>query len=298
MDKTYDIYSNSKEFILWPLPKDKFLDVLYGKNDINNVTKVITEVVNGELVGFISVKSRVVEGENVGSVVFMFIVDKYRDRDIGHKLLQNSLDWFKSQSIKSVKFGRNMGSYFWPGVPENLPWVQNLLKEEGFILTEGPVDMSADITNFSASLNVYKTLNDNGIIIEFSNKKYADLTLQFTKENFPNWYEYYLDDLTKEKFNEVFFAHKGDEIVAVSKLWIGGNWDLLFENNVGGGGALGVSEKWRGKGIGLAMKTWGTEILRDKGVKYVWIGWTSSIGFYEKLGFKVWRKYFDAELHL
>ena len=191
-----------------------------------------------------------------------------------------------------------MGSYFWPGVPENLPSLQNFLKKEGFVLSEGPVDMSADITNFSAQTNVYKTLDENGVTIEFASERYKDQILKFTKENFSNWYEYYLDDLTKGKYDEIFFAHKGDEIIAISKLWIGGNWDLLFENNVGGGGALGVSEKWRGKGIGLAMKTWGTEILRDKGVKYVWIGWTSSIGFYEKLGFRVWRRYFNAELDI
>lgn len=298
MDETYEIYKNSKDFMLWPLPKAKFLDVLYGRNDINNETKVFKEEVGGELAGFISVKSKIIDGEKNGSVVFVFVVDKYQYQEIGHKLMQAGITWFKLQNINTVKFGRNMGSYFWPGVPENLPWVQQLLKDEGFDITEGPVDMSADITHFSAPPDVYKTLDDNNVIIEFANTKYKDLILEFTKKNFPNWYEYYLDDLTKEKFNEVFFAHKGDEIVAISKLWIGGNWDLLFENNVGGGGALGVSGKWRGKGIGLAMKTWGTEILRDKGVKHVWIGWTSSIGFYEKLGFKVWRKYLNAELHL
>ncbi|OGD84115.1 hypothetical protein A2572_03245 [Candidatus Collierbacteria bacterium RIFOXYD1_FULL_40_9] len=298
MDETYKIYKNSKEFELWPMPEEKFLDILFGRNDTNNNTKVFKETVEDKLVGFISVKSKVFEEKKNGSTVFIFVDEKYRNKRIGHRLIQSGISWFKSQGVNNVKFGRNMGSYFWPGVPENLPSLQNFLKKEGFVLSEGPVDMSADITNFSAQTNVYKTLDENGVTIEFASERYKDQILKFTKENFSNWYEYYLDDLTKGKYDEIFFAHKGDEIIAISKLWIGGNWDLLFENNVGGGGALGVSEKWRGKGIGLAMKTWGTEILRDKGVKYVWIGWTSSIGFYEKLGFRVWRRYFNAELDI
>lgn len=72
----------------------------------------------------------------------------------------------------------------------------------------------------------------------------------------------------------------------------------MFDNNVGGGGDLGVDPKWRGKGIGLAMKSWGMEVLKAEGVKYCWVAWTHVPGFYEKLGFKLWRKYFKASLKL
>lgn len=298
-EDTYKLYQSSKEFNLWPIKESKFINILYGKHDANNQTQVFKEEINNKLVGFISVKSRVLGETKKGSIVFLFVEEAYRGKDIEHKLLQSGLEWFKKQGVHQVMFGGNTGSYFWPAVPDNLAYLQNALKKEGFGISDGPVDMFADITHFSTPADVYKILKEHEIIIEYANEKYKDLILQFTKEHFPHWYEYYLEDLTKGKFDKIFFAHKGDKIIAISELWIGNNvWDLLFESNVGGGGALGVAEKWRGKGIGLAMKTWGTEILKNKGIKYVWISWTFSIGFYEKLGFKIWRRYNNASLNI
>lgn len=296
MSEAYDIYKSSKEYDLWPTSESKFLDVLYGKSDTGNKTKVFTELANNEVVGFMSIKTKFSGVEKRASIVSIFVKENLRNKGIGHKLLQEGISWLKSEKVTSVKFGTSAGSYFWPGIPENLISLHSFLESEGFLITDGPVDMCSEITNFTVPANTYKGLEENGVTIEFSTREYKDQILEFTKKNFPDWYEYYLEDLTKEKFNNIFFARKGDEIIAISKLWIGGNWDLLFGNSVGGGGALGVSKEWRGKGMGLAMKSWGTEILKDKGIKYVWVGWTYSTGFYEKLGFTVWRKYFNAEL--
>ncbi|RJR28121.1 GNAT family N-acetyltransferase [Candidatus Microgenomates bacterium] len=299
MDDTYKLYKSSKEYPLWPIKEEKFTSILYGKDDISNETQVFKEEINGKLAGFISVKAKVIEGVKKGSVVFIFVDEAFRGKGVGHKLLQSGLNWFKNQRVHKIKFGGNAGSYFWPAVPENLPQLKKFLKKENFTLSEGPVDMFADITGFTTPTNVYNALEENGVVIEYANEEYKDSIIKFAKENFSQWYEYYLEDLTKGKFDKVFYAHKGDEIVAISELWVrDSNWDLLFENNVGGGGALGVAEKWRGKGIGLAMKTWGTEILKEEDIKYVWISWTSSIGFYEKLGFRIWRRYNNARLSI
>jgi GNAT superfamily N-acetyltransferase len=299
MDEAYKIYSTSKEYSLWPIKEQKFIDILYGEKDIDNKTAVFKQEIDNKLVGFISVKFKIIDGMNKGSVVFIFVDHEYRKKGIGHKLLKKGTDWFKLQGVTKIKFGGNAGSYFWPALPQNLNHLEGFLKKERFELSEGPVDMFMDISSFVPSTNVYKTLKDNEITIEYANEGYRDLILKFTEENFPHWYEYYFDDLKNGRFSKIFFAHKGNEIIAISELWIGDNvWDLLFENNVGGGGALGVAEKWRGKGIGLAMKTWGTGILKENHVKYVWVSWTSSAGFYEKLGFKIWRKYSNARLKL
>jgi len=298
-DDTYNLYKSSKEYSLWPIKEEKFISILYGKDDANNETRVFKEEVGGKLVGFISVKAKVLEGKKKGSIVFLFASESYRVRGIAHKLVQSGLSWFREQDVHQIKFGGNAGSYFWPALPDNLPYLKNNLEKEGFEFSDGPVDMFADITQFVLPKEVYKPLEDDGVVIEYANEEYKDLMLEFAKENFSHWYEYYFEDLRKGNFNKVFFAHKDKEIIAISELWVGdSNWDLLFENNVGGGGALGVEEKWRGKGIGLAMKAWGTEILKGKGIKYVWVSWTSSIGFHEKLGFKIWRRYTNARIKI
>ena len=157
--------------------------------------------------------------------------------------------------------------------------------------------MYQDITNWSADNNIFKKIYEKGIIIKYSNETVADKIIDFSKENFPNWYEYYKKDMEEKNFDKVFYAAIDNEIVGISNLWIGDcTWDLLFESNVGGGGALGVSEKHRGQGIGIAMKTWGTQRIKEKGIKYIWIGWTYAIDFYKKLGFKVWREYLKVKM--
>jgi beta-N-acetylhexosaminidase len=296
---TYKIYSESSEYSIWPIIESKFLEILYGIKDRNNKTQVFYEFVDGQLVGYISVKSKVIEKDLEGVVVFIFVTEEYRNEGIGTKLLNKAIEWFKEQGITQVKFGALAGSYFWPGVPDNLTGLKKFLRHRDFHVTKGPVDMIGKITNFNPRKNVYDSLKQNGITIEYATKEFVEKILDFTKLTFPRWHEYYATHLNAEEFEKVFFAHKGDEIIAVSELWIGdSNWELLFENNIGGGGALGVAPKWQGKGIGRAMKSWGTEILRDKGVKYVWINWTSAIEFYEKLGFKVWRTFSKAKLDL
>jgi GNAT superfamily N-acetyltransferase len=296
---TYKIFKSSKEYALWSMKEQKFLDILYGNNDLHNETKVICEESDNSLIGFISVKYKVIGKEKRGVIVFLFVDEKYRGTGAGKKLLTAGVNWLKGKRVKEIKCGANAGSYFWPGIPENLN-VANFFLKNGFQTTNDVVvDMFQDVTNFVAPSNIYLPLKENTVIIEYANEEYASKISDFVKADFPNWAEYYQESRIKEHPKNFFFAHKGDEIIGVSTLWIGNsNWDMLFENSVGGGGALGVSEKWRGKGVGSAMKCWGTEKIKSSGIKYVWVGWTSSISFYEKLGFKIWRKFIDAKLVL
>jgi len=296
---TYKIFHSSKEYTVWPLDEEKFLDILYGSKDEHNETKVIYEELDNSVIGFISVKYKEVNKEKRGVIVFLFVEERYRGRGIGKKLLTAGVNWLKGNAVKEIKCGANAGSYFWPGIPENLN-VANFFLKNGFQTTNDVVvDMFQDVIDFVAPSNVYLPLKENAVTIEYADGEHASKISDFVRNNFPDWANYYQESRIKEHLKNFFFAHKDNEIIGVSTLWIGNsNWDMLFENSVGGGGALGVSEKWRGKGIGLAMKCWGTEKIKGSGVKYVWIGWTSSIGFYEKLGFKIWRKFIDAKLIL
>jgi len=291
----FNLYKNSEEFQSWPLKETVFLDTIYGKhkNDINNETKVIEYEINNEVIGFISCKVR----DRKGVITFIFIKKEYRGNGIGTNLIKQSIDWFKTKGVKEIVFGAGSGSYIFPGLPKNLN-IENFFKKNDFNVSDtGLVDMYQDITNWSADNNIFKKIYEKGIIIKYSNETVADKIIDFSKENFPNWYEYYKKDMEEKNFDKVFYAAIDNEIVGISNLWIGDcTWDLLFESNVGGGGALGVSEKHRGQGIGIAMKTWGTQRIKEKGIKYIWIGWTYAIDFYKKLGFKVWREYLKVKM--
>lgn len=55
--------------------------------------------------------------------------------------------------------------------------------------------------------------------------------------------------------------------------------------------AVGIDEKARGKGVGLALVVKAIENLRERGVDGIFIDSVTIKGFYEKLGFETWWEY-------
>jgi GNAT superfamily N-acetyltransferase len=249
--KLFKLYRNSSEYGVWPLKEETFFKTIYGihKNDKDNQTKVFTSEREGKLVGYISCKVK----NSKGVITFIFVDKAHRFVGIGSNLFDQAIDWFKTNTVKEVVLGAGAGSYVYPGLPKNLQ-IENFFKKVGFeIIDDGLVDMYQDITNWQVSTEIFERIKKENVKIDFSNEKIARKIVQLAKNNFPDWYEYYKSDMEEKKYGKVFYASINDEIVGISKLWVGDcTWDLLFENNVGGGGALGVSEKQRGKGVGLA----------------------------------------------
>lgn len=294
MNELFDAYKASELGNLWPIDSEKFEQILFGTNDTNNETEVFIEEKEGDIAGVITFKYKK-DALNDAVVVFEQVKEKDLHKGIGTELLDKVINRANELGIKNISLGGKYGSYFWPGIPENLHCEEFFFKQ-GFEVKDGPVDMHQDITNWSVDKAVFDRIKNEGVSIRFANELDSENILKFEKENFPNWYDsYYKRLITRHQYDKVFIAEKEGRILAVSELWDDGcNWDMLFKGKVGGGGALGVAEKSQGLGIGLAMKAWGTQKLKERGIQDVWIGWTYQIGFYEKLGFKVWRKFLKA----
>jgi GNAT superfamily N-acetyltransferase len=290
----FDMYKTSELGTLWPIDSEKFEQILFGTNDTNNETEVFIEEDENNIQGVIALKYKKGDPDSA-VIIFEQVKPEEQNKGIGTRLLQKVFERAEEIGNKSIAFGGKVGSYFWPGIPENLH-CNDFFSKQGFEVKDGPVDMHQEITNWFADKKIFDRIEEQGISIRFASELDSDSILQFEKENFPNWYDsYYKRLITREQYEKVFFAEKDGKILAVSELWDDGcNWDMLFKGKVGGGGALGVSEKYQGLGIGLAMKAWGTQKLKERGIQNVWIGWTYAVGLYEKLGFKVWRKFSKA----
>jgi GNAT superfamily N-acetyltransferase len=290
-ENLWKLYESSDVFKLWPVKKEKFLTILSGEGDINDLTKIFVAKDNSEIIGYLVCKYSPNDLET-STLVLIIIQEQYEKKGVGKSLLIQLETFLKSINVKKIALGN---SYLWPGIPENLNCKDFFIKN-GFVLQEDmPVDMARDVSDWNPPLGIYDCLDKYDVKIEFSSPEVAQNILEVLKKEFSDygWYKFYKRDLNERKYKNAFFAHKGDKIIAFSELWYKDcTWDLLFENNVGGGSALGVIPSWRGKGIGLAMKTWGTEKIKEMGAKYIYIGWTHEIDFYKKLGFEVWRRYY------
>lgn len=56
-------------------------------------------------------------------------------------------------------------------------------------------------------------------------------------------------------------------------------------------GCVGVDKDRRKGGIGLALLCHAIENMKQRGVEGVFVDWVSLEGWYEQLGFTVWRSY-------
>lgn len=294
----YSIYSKSDVYKHWPIYKQDFERILFGHQDIDNQRTVLVAKHDNEIVGFISVKYKVVKAEKKAVVVFIFVTENHRKKGVGSHLVHEGINWLKKKGAKEVTVGGGAGSWFWPGIPENLH-CNTFFEKNGFkIIDDTRVDMILDLSSYTPHAAVYKGVKENGIEIRYAESADRDKIVSFIDNNFDNWTEHYVKAFDGGK-ERIFCASKNGKIIASSLLWKSTcHWKILFDNNVGGGGDLGVDPKWRGKGIGLAMKSWGMEVLKNEGIKYCWVAWTHVPGFYEKLGFKLWRKYLKASLNL
>lgn len=54
---------------------------------------------------------------------------------------------------------------------------------------------------------------------------------------------------------------------------------------------VGVDSAHRKEGIGLALVCQAVESMKQRGLEGVFVDWVSLDGWYEKVGFEVWRSY-------
>lgn len=56
-------------------------------------------------------------------------------------------------------------------------------------------------------------------------------------------------------------------------------------------GCVGVDKAHRKSGVGLTLVSYAIENMQQRGIDGVFVDWVALDGWYEQLGFKVWRSY-------
>lgn len=70
----------------------------------------------------------------------------------------------------------------------------------------------------------------------------------------------------------------------------------LCGSNTGLVGCMGVDKDYRKAGIGLSLLCSAIENMKQRGIHGVFVDWVSLDGWYEQVGFKVWRSYRPGEI--
>lgn len=262
---------------VWPIEKDKLEDRISKGNNF--------AAFDGEkLIGFVNTQHTSERGQ-----ITLIMVNKDKQRQgIGKQLLEHAKEYLKDQGIDEILVGSGAGSYFWPGIPTNLGNAINFFRKNGLNTTEANLDMVGNLQSYLTPETISQSISTLNLQIDtLMDSEKEDLYL-FEEQNFPNWVKYF-----KDSNNDNVLIAKLDNKIVGSVIVLGSAgivWSKLLEKP-GGFGALGVSEEYRGKGIGLAIAAKATEILKERGVKNSFLGWTYLDKWYGKLGYSVWREY-------
>ncbi|MDD5731965.1 MAG: GNAT family N-acetyltransferase [Patescibacteria group bacterium] len=274
----------------WPIDRVIFFSIINSSKKVKNV--VLED--GKKILGFISLDTA---KKDKGSIKLILIDKKYQRKGLGKLLMDFGLAYLKNAGVKTVFLGSGGSSYFWPGIPENLPNAILFFKSFKFNYHGKDVDLVGELKKFSLPKKI------SNFEIDLLKKEDIEQLLKFEKKNFPYWLEHFEFEIKRGDLKNILIAKSASNKIIGSILLFGPyigkprtdfKWRKIFSNKMGGTGALGVDRKMRGRGVGKAIVIKAIEILEKRGVKKIYGGWVDLdflIRWYLKIGYKNWMSY-------
>jgi ribosomal protein S18 acetylase RimI-like enzyme len=276
---------------IWPLDKQTFEKVLFRSKNTKDNCKFIATVDN-KIIGFVATQIKNKEG----SIQLILVNKAHQRQGIGKKLLETAEQYLKNKKVRQIQLGAGGSSYFWPGVPKNLPHATSFFKSNGWNFTESSFDLVQDLAKYTTPPYVFKRIEKEKLKFQNANNLSKKQILKFEKINFPNWHNAFKE---ADSSDILYVNNSKNEILGTVVLTSESSaqqgqcrtWTRILGKDLGGFGALGIKKSEREKGIGLALAAHSTEVLKQRGIRNCLLGWTWLVDWYGKLGFKVWREY-------
>ncbi|KAL4785669.1 hypothetical protein BJX76DRAFT_323930 [Aspergillus varians] len=230
---------------------------------------------------------------------------------VGSALLTETKAWFKANRIR-LEIGSGFPR-FWPGVPTDLPpGTLDFFTRRGFRMRSCPprsVDLYRDIRAFSLEEGEY------GQQAERAGYTFAPLLPEGYEEclvgqerNFADngdWVAMYRKLNPAEHPSSVMTAFDSSGVQVGWTLMLSPSSNILQSNwamptvcgpNTGLVGCVGIDTEHRKSGVGIALVAHALEDMKKRGIEGVFVDWVSLEGFYERVGFEVWRSYRTGEI--
>ncbi len=261
---------------------------------------------DGRLVGYIVIKrsaSGLYRGPDPDEAHVSAVV--FDDPTVGVDLFAHAKQMLLNRGIYKVRFGQDMG-HFWPGCPEECSALRSYLTVTGFQETDSAADVESDLSGYEPP---------SGCLEALSGATVRPLTLEdraalqdFFDRTFPGRWR--VDTLAKaDKEGRLDFVYglwiEGKiEGFALTQDWThaypiaGGVWKASLGGHWGSLGPIGVSEAFRGRGLGGALLGAALIGMKERGVERAIIDWTTLVDFYAKHGFEPVRRYTGFTLRL
>lgn len=281
---------NEEVGLIYPISSKSFY-----QNVINYFEKDgLIAFINNKVIGFIILKwfnnKQFVDYTANLFISLFYVSKKYRKQGIGSKLFDFAENF---DCNKKIIIGKDLYNFF-PGVPTDFDNLTDFwLEKRGY----NGVRYTHDLISYNPK--TYPILNKD-VKYMICPKNMKDKLITFIKEN--NWGRWALE---VEMFYQNYSENEGyligllnNEIVSFAKVndhtmkFVGNNvmWQERFPV-LGGIGPLGVSKKYRNKGLGIDLISQAINELLKKDITTIIIDWTGLMELYRKFNFEVWKSY-------
>ncbi len=226
----------------------------------------------------------------------LLIDGKLQNRGYGSKLLNMAEEKLEDYGIRKIYLGGEMNNFF-SGIPAPQMEKIDFFRKRGyFVNNEDHYDLMADVSKIDFDeLKVKKNESNEFKTFEFT-IDYKQKLDEFFDKTFPGRWKYEMDQYiqkNEELRNILILLHK-DEVVGFCKIFIAekeSEYTLIYGENYGSLGPIGISESFRGKGVGNRILCDSLKLLKRRGAHNVLIDWTILKDFYGQFGFKPFKTY-------
>jgi GNAT superfamily N-acetyltransferase len=106
----------------------------------------------GGLIGFVGTQAR---GER-GGLLAVLVDPAHRRRGVGRALHERALAHLRGRGARTVRLGPGPASYFWPGVPTDLPDAWAFFEAFGWMSQEQAADLVLDLDRYATPAWVHE----------------------------------------------------------------------------------------------------------------------------------------------
>jgi beta-N-acetylhexosaminidase len=278
----------------WPIAAADFQHLLTG-SPLYQAGDCVVACQGDRIVGFAAAQLDRNNPE-LASIPALFVGPPFQRRGIGTALHASALEHLRAIGAGRVQLGGGGYGYFWPGVPTNLPAARPFFEAQGWAFSEPCYDLAQ-------RMEEYRSPDDPaaGALIELAAPGDATALLEFERAEFPHWLGAFQSTVNVGDFHDLLIARDPASGAIVGSLIlfspgahpsrVDGFWKAILGNPLGEIGCVGVAEALHGQGIGSALVARASDILKQRGVVSVHIGWVYRVNFYGRLGYAPWRAF-------
>jgi beta-N-acetylhexosaminidase len=288
----------------WPLTRTTFHQATVEQGPPDSFQHFVATQ-NRRIAGFILAQvSPDHTGSLHGGILALAVAEESQHQGIGSALLNHTVTHLRSLGVMQLYLGCGGQTYFWPGVPENLPQAVAFFRQHGWHFPEILYDMVGDLRQFAFNPAWLDRIHKQGFSITTPTAAETEPLLAFERTHFPDWTGAFVREINARRLHNLLIAvDQAGQLVGSATLFCEADeiyknglvWRAVLGQNLGGFGVLGVAETMRNQGIGLALAAEATRHLQARDVHCSFVGWTYLEEFYGRLGYRIWRRYHMSE---